>query len=164
VAKPRYLWPRTRLAQLASARDAVQAHAEAAVSLVSPLGEHPAQYRNVVFFWLPDHSVGIVWQATLAQHVQGDLAKRIASQMQHAVWRSQNPERECLDCRKSFLPSQGWDEAGYPHDLCPVCVGRRIALLGPDQVMGTPFDPRAIVRRPPREPAIADLDRPIGEL
>jgi hypothetical protein len=149
AAKRRYVWPRNRLLALDNARALVQSHTTGDVSLCSPLGDHPGQYRNTVFLWLPDAHVGVVWLADQAHHVNGELASRIAKHLDYALWRKSNPKRECLDCHHAFLPSMGWDEAGYPHDVCPNCVARRISLLGPEQVMGKLYDPRAIVQRPP---------------
>jgi len=170
VAKPRYVWPTKILAELARALKSVQAHTEAPVSLMSPTlapDEHelrPDTYRNTVFFWLPDANCGVVWQADQCRYVADDLAGKIASHLSYAAWRSQNPDRDCIECLKPFLPAQGWEEAGYPRDVCPMCIGRRLALLGPDQVLGTPYDPRAIFQRIPAESSIDDLDGPIDSL
>lgn len=156
-----YAWPRKRLDELTAALEQVQAHADSPVSLVSP-NEGPL-YRDTVFFWLTDHDCGVVWQATYAAHVEGKLAESIAKKLGYAVWRASNPERECIDCTKPFLPSHGWDEVGYPRDVCPPCVARRITLLGVEQVI-KPYDPHVIVQAVPRGSIDDVFDGPIDSL
>ena len=164
MAKRRYVWPKQRLLNLDCALALVQTHTEAPVSLCSPLGETPGQYRNTVFFWLPNAHCGVVWQADKAQHVHGDIAAMIADKLEYATWRQANPDRECLDCREQFLPARGWTEAGYPADVCPRCVARALAVVGPEQLFGTAYDPRAIFQRSPSESSVDDLDGPIDAL
>ena len=152
MAKRRYVWARARLDALNAALEAVQACTDQVVSLCSPLpdiGYSPDAYRNTVFFWLPDTNAGIVWLATHMSDVPGEWATKIAKKLEYAAFRARTPARECLDCRVLFLPSFGWDEAGYPPDCCPACVARRIALLGPEQLVRSGLDPRAIFQPTP---------------